>query len=292
MHPYRVTFSGPARGGRLPGRAAGQPERDRSSGRFRRRHTNRYCLRRPAGRPSQYRPGQHRVYRVASLRALQQEAETSTGGQNAVSDLQDTGVTSTPDRGEPNPAPAPPGMDNYLTSPPAPNLAAPDSSSATPANSTNTPPPHREAPVCGPLGASRRCGKHYQRPPATVDLTPPSKAGWRKLEVRTLPRRYVASSGTAKFRDPTVGDTIRAASLVPGPLAHERYGSSDPADRHSTNARARPESPFSEATVPARCALASMAKSGTSSLYNLPHHDAMMHLCRRHVLRSRSTRTC
>ncbi len=116
-----------------------KPERDRSSGRFRRRHTNRYCLRRPAGRPSQYRPGQHRVYRVASLRALQQEAETPTEGQSAVSDLQDTGVTSTPDRGEPNPAPAPPGMDNYLTSPPAPDLAAQDRCPTTPDDTDGNP---------------------------------------------------------------------------------------------------------------------------------------------------------
>ena len=129
-----------------------KPERDRSSGRFRRRHTNRYCLRRPAGRPAEYRPGQHRVYRVASLRALQQEAETPTGGQSAVSDLQDTGVTSTPDRGEPNPAPAPPGMDNYLTSPPAPDLAAQDGSPTTPDDTDSNPATHGGAVTAPPGG--------------------------------------------------------------------------------------------------------------------------------------------
>ena len=129
-----------------------KPERDRSSGRFRRRHTNRYCLRRPAGRPAEYRPGQHRVYRVARLRALQQEAENANAGQSGVSYLQDTGVASTPDRGEPNPAPAPPTMNSSPAPPPPPDLAAQNLSPITPTNPNNNPTTHGGDPVSAPPG--------------------------------------------------------------------------------------------------------------------------------------------
>jgi DNA-binding transcriptional MocR family regulator len=136
-----------------------KPERDRPSGRFRRRHTNRYCLCRPPGRPAEYRPGQHRVYRVAALRALQREAEQANAGQNSCPDLHDTGDASTPCRGEPNPAPAPPAVDSSSTSPPTPTLAAPGPSSTTPPGSTNTPAPHGGAPVCGPPGGFQELRK-------------------------------------------------------------------------------------------------------------------------------------
>lgn len=129
-----------------------RPERDRPTGRFRRRHTNRYCLRRPAGRPAEYRPGQHRVYRLARLRALQQDAEQVNGGQSAISDLQDTGDISTPCRGEPNPAPAPPGIDNSPAPPPVPGLAEQQTSPTLQTNANNGSTSHRGGPICGPPG--------------------------------------------------------------------------------------------------------------------------------------------
>jgi hypothetical protein len=132
-----------------------KPERDRSSGRFRRRHTNRYCLRRPAGRPAEYRPGQHRVYRVASLRALQQEAEKANAGQSSCPDLHDTGDASTPWGGKPNPAPAPPPMDNSPAPLPAPDLAEQDPSPTSPTNPNNNPTTHGGDPVCAPPGGFR-----------------------------------------------------------------------------------------------------------------------------------------
>lgn len=118
------------------------PERDRETGKFCRRHTNRYLLRKPPGPPGPWRADQRRVYRSKDLRALQETFGGSGRRQTSCSDQPDTGDGSTPPGGSHNPAPATPDMSNSGDSAQAPVLTSPDPLTTPPNACQNEDAPH------------------------------------------------------------------------------------------------------------------------------------------------------